>query len=209
MEIEYKGGNSVVMKSGTAVLAIDPRASLFGVKDVKTDDAIEVLTETRFGIEKSKAKIVIDGPGEYEVSGVSLKGIPARRYLDTQGLDTTIYSISIAGHRVALLGNTAPKLSEDQLEGIGVIDIAILPVGGGGYTLDAHEAAALTRQLDPRIVIPVHYADKGLSYEVEQDSLEGFLKELGADQHDKAEKLKLKAGSTLPAVLTVVEVERS
>jgi L-ascorbate metabolism protein UlaG (beta-lactamase superfamily) len=110
--------------------------------------------------------------------------------------------------RVAVLGNIDPKLSEDQLEGIGVIDILILPVGGGGYTLDATSAASLVRQIDPKVVIPVHYADDALKYEVPQDTLETFVKELGAPV-ETAARYKVKAASSLPATLTVVEVTRS
>ncbi len=210
MEIEYKGGNSVAIKAGATTVAIDPKVSVLGLSDPKIEGAVQLATEPRFSLSNGGEKLTINGPGEYEVSGVAVKGIPARRQVDAEGESgSTIYSIVAAGFRIAVLGNIASKLTEDQLESIGVVDIAIIPVGGGGYTLNAHQAALITRQIDPRIVIPVHYADKGLVYEVPQDSLEGFLRELGADEHETTEKLKLKTGSAMPSVLTVVEISRT
>lgn len=95
----------------------------------------------------------IEGPGEYEIGDASIKGIRANRHIDTE-LDEpidTMYRIDIGDVRIAVLGNIAPKLSDEQLEEIGVIDILILPVGGGGYTLDATSAATITRQIEPML----------------------------------------------------------
>ena len=107
----------------------------------------------------------------------------------------------------ALLGNIYEKLSEDQLEELGVIDILIIPVGGNGYTLDATGAALLTRKIDPKVVIPVHYADSAVKYEVAQDTLDTFVKELGASVETTA-KYKVKGPQAIPAALTVVELTR-
>jgi len=86
--------------------------------------------------------------------------------------------------------------------------VVILPVGGGGYTLDATSAASIVRQIDPKVVIPVHYADAALKYEVPQDTLETFTKELGAPTEEVA-KYKVKSASAVPEVLTTVIVARS
>ena len=74
------------------------------------------------------------------------------------------------------MGHIQDVLDEAQLEGIGVVDILIVPVGGNNYTLDAHAAVKIVNQIDPRIVIPVHYADKAVKYDVAQDDLSSFLK---------------------------------
>jgi L-ascorbate metabolism protein UlaG (beta-lactamase superfamily) len=107
------------------------------------------------------------------------------------------------------LGNVAPKVSEDQLEEIGVIDILIIPVGGNGYTLDATSAATIVRQVEPKVIIPVHYADEGLKYEVSQDNVDVFIKELAAPVEEGGTKYKVKSSSAIPQVLTVVTVARS
>src|SRR5690606_35815909 len=100
----------------------------------------------------------------------------------------------------------AGNLSEDQLEAIGVVDIGIVPVGGGGYTLDGVNAARLIRQIDPKVVVPVHYADSGVSYEVPQDDLKLFTDELGAPV-ETVDKYKVKSMATLPPTMTIVEIK--
>ena len=82
-------------------------------------------------------------------------------------------------------------------------------MGGNGYTLDASHAATIARQIEPKVVIPVHYADAALRYEVPQNELEEFTKELGAPVEDAGTKYKVKSATSLPQVLTVVTVGRS
>lgn len=210
-DIEYKGGNAVIINSKQATIVVDPKTSLVGLKDIATKGLIELATEARFALKAEDARLNIEGPGEYGVAQFDIKGIAAQRHLDTEGqpLAGTIYRIETGDVRIAVVGNIYERLSETQLEEIGVVDILIIPVGGNGYTLDATGAATITRQIDPKVVIPVHYADSALSYEVPQDPLELFVKELGAPVEEQP-RLKIKAaGSGLPSVLTIVQLTRS
>lgn len=209
-DIEYKGGNTVVFATKKTVLVADPKTSVVGLKDTVVKDAVELATEARFSLDSKEAKLVIEGPGEYEISDFSIRGISATRHVDTDDAEkiATIYRIEVGDVRVALLGNIAPKLTEDQLEEIGVVDMLIIPVGGNGYTLDATSATAIVRQIDPKVVIPVHYEDGAVKYEVPQDILDTFTGELGAPV-ETVSKYKVKAASSLPQVLTIVEVTRS
>lgn len=209
-DIEYKGGNGLIIATKKLTAVIDPRLSVVGLKDLSVNDMIEIVTEPRFMINEKDSQIQIEGPGEYELGDFSIRGTSAIRHLDTNADEkiATIYHIEIGDVRIALLGNVDPQLSEDQLEFLGVVDILILPVGGGGYTLDATSAAGLVRQIDPKVVIPTHYADSTLHYEVPQDTLETFTKELGAPVETTA-KFKVKAVTSLPQALTVVAITRS
>ncbi len=207
MEIEYKGATTITIKASSAVnVVIDPKLSNVGLKDVKLTEAIEVVTDTGQAIDTDQ-KILISGAGEYEVSGVSIKGISISRYKDAER-KVTAYKIELNGTKVAILGHVNDLLDEVQLESIGVIDILALPVGGNGYTLDSHEAAKIVNQIDPKIVIPLHYKDSAVKYEVDQDDLSSFLKDLGAQEHEVVDKLKIKNGA-MPAVRTVFEIKRS
>lgn len=210
-EIEYKGGNTVVIATKNTTVVADPKASLVGLKDVNTKDAIELGTEVRFLVNNPDAKLVIEGPGEYEIGDFSLSGIAAQRHIDTEADEqlATIYRVGIGEVHIALLGNIAPKLTEDELEAIGMTDILIIPVGGGGYTLDATSAATIVRQIEPKVVIPVHYADSALTYEVPQDTLETFTQELGAPVEDSSSKYKVKSAAAIPQTLTVVPLTRN
>jgi len=209
-EIEYKGANSVIISTKKSTLVTDPKLSLVGLKDVSTKDAVELATEARFALNSDAARLNIESPGEYGVGEFDIKGIAAQRHLDSESDPqiSTIYRVEVNETRIAILGNIYEKLSEAQLEDIGLVDILILPVGGNGYTLDATGAANLTRSIDPKVVIPVHYAETGITYEVPQDTLETFTKELGAPVEEMP-KFKLKQGAPLPAVLTTIHLTRA
>ncbi|MDB5187426.1 MAG: hypothetical protein JWM07_898 [Candidatus Saccharibacteria bacterium] len=209
-DIEYKGGNGVVITTKKLTAVIDPKLSVVGLKDLPVKDNLEIATEARFASDNRDVQLAIEGPGDYELGPFSVKGVAATRHLDTSADEklATMYRIEVGDARISLVGNIGPKLDEDQLEALGLVDILILPIGGGGYTLDATSAAGLVRQIDPKVIIPVHYADDGLKYEVPQDTLETFVKEIGAPVEITA-KYKVKSASLLPAVLTIVEITRS
>lgn len=209
-DIEYKGGNAIIISTKKVVLAIDPKLSFLGQKDIVMKDVVEIATEERFAMNGQDARLAIEGPGEYGVADFDIKGIPAQRYLDAAGqpMLSTMYRIEIGDIRIGVLGNIYEKVSEDQLEELGVLDIVILPVGGGGYTLDATGAANLVRKIDPKVVIPVHYADKSLTYEVPQAALSEFTTELGAPVETVA-KYKVKNAASIPATLTTIEITRA
>lgn len=210
IEIEYKGANTVVISTKKASIVADPKGSVAGLKDVPVKGAIELLTEARFGVGGVDAMLSLEGPGEYGVANFDIKGIAVQRNLDTESEPKigTVYRIVAGGFRIALFGNINDNLSDDQLEEIGVVDIVIIPVGGGGYTLDPVAAAGLVRSIDPKVVIPIHYADSGVSYEVPQLELEEFTKILDHDV-EEVSKYKLKNTAALPASMVVVKLTRS
>ncbi len=211
MEIEYKGANCLEITVNKAVVVVDPKLSLVGLKDYAPKDTIQIATSEEFIVRNAGQKLTIDGPGEYEVSNVSVKGVSAGRHIDTE-LDehkATIYRLEANGIRVGIIGHIQGKLSDAQLEELGVLDVLCIPVGGRGYTLDAHAAVAMTRQIGPKMVIPTHYADKQLNYEVPQDELTPFMQELAASSSETTAKLKLKSSGVLPETLTLVELTRT
>jgi len=206
-EVEYKGANSVTISTKKGTIVTDPKLSLVGLKDANVKDSIELSTEARFALNADNARLVIEGPGEYGIADFDIHGIAAQRHLDADGKASTIYRIEAGEIRVALVGNIYEKLSEAQLEEIGLVDVLIIPVGGNGYTLDATGAATLTRLIDPKLVVPIHFADPAIKYEVPQDPLDLFVKELGVPV-EETPKLKLKTGAALPEALTIYKLTR-
>jgi L-ascorbate metabolism protein UlaG (beta-lactamase superfamily) len=143
--------------------------------------------------ELKEAKFSADMPGEYEISGVIIHGVGARSHMDEDSKKTgVIYTIEADDIRVAVAGHIYPELSEAQLEQIGMIDLLIVPVGGNGYTLDGVGALKVVKQLEPKIVIPTHYADKQIKYDVPQQELADALKGLAMEPAETVEKLKIK-----------------
>ena len=206
MEIEYRGANCVVIKNKKILIVVDPTENM-SVKELKNPDAIILATQENFTSGAGDSHFIIDMPGEYERNDVSVHGIPTRAHIgaDEQAKTATMYSIEADGVRVAIIGHTVAPLSDETLEDLGMIDVVIIPVGGGGYTLDARDAATIVRQISPKVVIPTHYADTHTKYEVPQEPVEDFIKEL-ASAHEKDTTFKAK---TLPETLTIYELTRT
>lgn len=209
-DIEYKGGNTVVIATKKNTLVIDPKMSIHkGEKDFVVKNATELATEDRFLTQSDDFALSLSYPGSYEVGDFSINGFAEKRHIDSNDEQkSVIYSIDVLGAKIGLLGNIGPELSDDQLENLGILDILILPVGGNGYTLDATSAAKIARNSDAKVIIPVHYAEDGINYEVPQNSLDIFIKELGADI-EKTSKYKVKNISNFPEKMTIVHIERT
>lgn len=209
MEIEYKGGNCVLISHKKDQFVTDPQLSGIGLKDQAAHAAVQLATQARFVAEGSEETVVVDGPGEYEVRNCSIKGIGATAHMDDPKgpRNATIYRLDIDEMSIAVVGHIHAELSSEQLESIGVVDILVVPVGNHGYTLDAKGAVDVVRAIEPKVVIPTHYADEQIKYETPQASLDDFLKELGA-AHEQTNKLKLKSNQ-LPELLTVYEITRT
>lgn len=138
---------------------------------------------------------VFDAPGEYEVRGILVTGIPLPR---ADGSRTMAFICEIDGVNVAHLGlPDAPPAAEalDRFEGV---DVLLLPVGGG-ESLPASEAAELMRTIDPHVVIPMHYRTERERAELEP--LDRFLSEAGASP-EPLPRLNV-TRANVPAELTV------
>jgi L-ascorbate metabolism protein UlaG (beta-lactamase superfamily) len=90
------------------------------------------------------------------------------------------------------------------LEEIGMVDIAVVPIGNSGYTLDAVGALKIIKQIEPKVVIPTHFADKDIKYEVPQVELRDALKNLGMESGETLDKYKYKPSDLTDAMKLVV-----
>lgn len=205
MDIDYRGANCVVIKTKNGVIVSDPTDNVGKIKEVLGDEATVLATQDDFA--PAEANFVISMPGEYENNNISILGVPVQRHIDPGGKQSTMYRVVVDGVRIVIVGHTVSPISDDDLESLGIVDIAIIPVGGGGYTLDARDAASVVRQLDPKIVIPTHYSDDDTKYEVPQEKLEAFTKELASVTNEKIDNLKIKNGQ-LPPVMTIYELKK-
>ncbi len=204
------GHASFRLKGKQKTVVTDPYGEDVGKfpKDVEAD--VMTVSHGHFDHNaKEKVKgtpFVIDGPGEFEVGGVSVVGIPLF-HDDKHGEDrgaNTAFVIEMDGLRVAHLGDLGHKLSESELEEIGSIDIALVPVGGT-YTIGAKQAKEVVSQIDPSYVIPMHYKQEGITIEG-LAGLDEFLKEMGKPDIVPVAKLSVVADK-VPEELTVVVLE--
>ena len=102
------------------------------------------------------------------MSGITIQGVES--YHDSSsGKDrgvNIIYRIEIDDISVTHLGDLGHVLDNKQLEVLNGTDILLIPVGGK-YTLDAKKAVEVVSQIEPRIVIPMHYKIPGLKIDIE------------------------------------------
>lgn len=191
MEIKFLGGNCFKISSKKATLVIDDVINSSG-GSVSSDK--DILLRTQKSSTPSSAHFLIDGPGEYEVSEVSIKGIPARAHIDqdAKSRNSTIYRVQIDDVRICVLGHIYPELTDEMIEDIGIIDILLVPVGGNGYTLDAVGASKIIKNIEPKIAVPSNYDDGKTKYEVPQSDLEAAIKNMGMEPADRVEALKIK-----------------
>jgi L-ascorbate metabolism protein UlaG (beta-lactamase superfamily) len=192
VELTFYGANCLRLSAKKVQIVVDDNLSKLGLKSVTKPSDISLRTNKMLP-EHADTLFRAEIPGEYEISGVVIHGIGARGHMDEEGTkNAVIYTIEADDSKVAVIGHIYPELSEEQLESIGRVDVAIVPVGGNGYTLDGVGALKVIKQIEPKIVIPTHYADKAIKYEVPQTELNDAAKSLGMEISEKIGKFKIK-----------------
>ena len=187
MEITYLGHSSFRIKTKSAAVITDPfDPKMVGLKNSGGEAEIVTVSHQHpdhNAVEKiSGVKKVIEGPGEYEIKGVSIIGYQSF-HDDKKGEErgkNTVYVFETEGLRIAHLGDLGHGLSDDLVSEMGSIDILMIPVGGF-YTIGPKEAVEIASKIDPYFILPMHYKAPEMN-EKEFGSLEPketFLKEIG------------------------------
>jgi len=190
------GDTCFKVKSKEVTLVIDPPSASGGF-----EADIICLTQSvkgLKGIKESKETFVIDGPGEYEVSGVTVFGIHAQAGNKEQKEPMAIYSLEIEDFYLAHLGVISQKLNDEQVSELEGVDILMVPIGGA-VSVGPKKAVEVVEQTSPSIVIPMDYSDS--------TKLEKFFEEMEAEAPKPVEKLKLKSRNDLPEERKVVILE--
>ncbi len=153
---------------------------------------------------------IISGPGEYEIGGVFITGLSTARRIKknsegngntTASVDNTLYLIDYGGISIAHLGDMAQVPTQAEVESLGPVNIALVPVGGGN-SLNASKAAEVISLLEPNIVIPMHYATA--DSKIKLDSISKFLKEMGLSEIETQESFKANSVADLPEDTQVI-----
>jgi L-ascorbate metabolism protein UlaG (beta-lactamase superfamily) len=136
----------------------------------------------------------LDGPGEYEVAGALIEGVQTYRdkQKGKQHGKNTAFMIHVEDVSVCHLGDIGHTLSATQIEALKDADVLLIPVGGA-CTIDAAEAVEIVSQLEPKVVIPMHYGTPGLPLE----SVERFCKEMAVTDPQVLPRLSV-TKTTLP-----------
>lgn len=195
MIITWYGQACVKLQSKHSALVFDPYSPSVGFKLPRLQANIVCVTHNHDDHNNVKAisgdPFVIDSPGEYEVSGVFVYGTSSF-HDDTQGKDrgtNIIYHVEFEDITVTHLGDLGTtELTKEQLESIEGTDILFIPVGGV-YTINGKQATKVIQEIEPRIVVPIHYKIPKLKYKL--DGVEEFLKALGVKNGAPQEQLKI------------------
>ncbi len=151
----------------------------------------------------------VTGPGEYEIGGVFVTGIRingSKKKKSNEDLINTVYVIDYDGLKLVHLGELNNVPSQTEVEGLGEVHVALVPVGGK-TSLNAANAAEVISLLEPSIVIPMHYGVKDSLMDL--DPLSKFLKEMGLTAIETEESIKLSSVSSLPEETRVMVLERN
>jgi len=151
---------------------------------------------------------VIDGAGEFEIGGVFVTGVQSDgggtgKKKSKDSARNTIYVFDYDGITVAHLGDLKQTPAQSEIESLGTINVALVPVGGGGG-LNAAKAAEVISLIEPNIVIPMHYSTPAVK--IALDSLNKFVKEMGLSKPESQPSLKV-TRSGLPDETHVVVLD--
>lgn len=211
MEISWYGLACFrLTERGMATVVTDPfDHSVVGLDQLKLRGEIVTVSHDTPGHNFVKAvkghSRVITGPGEFEIGGVFITGVQTNgmRKSSKDQPRNTLYVIDYDGVTVAHLGDVRRVPSQTEIENLGEVKIALVPVGGGGG-LTASKAAEIVSLLEPGIVIPMHYQIPGISLKLA--SLNRFLKEMGVGRVETESSLKV-SHSMVPSESRVVVLE--
>ena len=196
MKIKFYGNECFVISDGGFTAVTDPH------KDLKVQIKANMVTVSQNDDEHNNSAAIagepkiFNWPGEYETGGVHIQGISSFHNTkeDKEQNENTIFTIKLNGLHICHLGGIGTKLTSEQLENIGDVDVLFLPVAGKG-TIDAKKAKEVIEQIEPRVIIPMAYCQDddncGLG------PLNPFLHEMSAQSVVPLEELDVKR-SELP-----------
>lgn len=205
MHIQYFGLSSYKIQTKDAVIITDPFHKDSGLTPPRGVADILILSNKNDKIFSAISGIsgnpfMIDTPGEYDIKGVTVTGIPLKQ---EEGF-ITVYLIE--SEEIKILNLTHIKdwnMKEDEIESLGEIDILILPVGGN-TVLSASQASKIVNEIEPKIVIPSHYLTSGLIFDL--DKLDKFIKEMGGKK-EVMDKLLVKKKDLQNEGIKIIELE--
>ena len=192
MNINWLGHSCFKIAGRQVTVVTDPYSPSLGYLSGKTTANIVTVSHQHEGhsyVEGvgGEPKLVA-GPGEYEINGVLIIGIAT--FHDAVGGSqlgkNTVYVMEVDGVSVCHLGDLGHVLTTGQVEELGTVDVLLLPVGGVS-TINASMAAEVVRQLEPKVVIPMHYQTMALNWNLEP--VDKFLKEIGIKEVSSQTKL--------------------
>lgn len=199
MNITWYGHSCFKIQGKDVTLITDPFGKETGLKPPSTSADIVTISHEHYDHNNRAAikgePFVIDGPGEYEVKKVVMRGVESAHGEEKgeEKTTNTIFLIIMEDIRICHLGDLGEKaLSAEQLGAIGEVDILFIPIGGA-YTINAKEAEAIISQIEPRVIIPMHYKVPGVKGGLEKlDDAKAFCQDCNLNMKETVSKVSFK-----------------
>ncbi len=205
MEISWLGHSCFQLRGKNVTLITDPFSPQLGHSLGKISAPIVTISHNHPGHNFAGGvdgdPRIVRGPGEYEISDVLITGV-ASYHDNKHGQElgrNTIYIIHIDDLIICHLGDLGHILQEEQLEEVADADMLLVPIGGQ-HTINAAQAAEVISQVEPHIVIPMHYSPPIGDV---PNPLDKFCREMGIEAINPQPKLSI-TRSALPAETQVV-----
>ena len=204
MEISWLGHSCFRLRSNEIVVVTDPFPESLGLKPDTRLATVVTVSNTHLNHSNwqgvSGDPRVFNAPGEYEYSGISVRGVmtPLSEGMKQEQRNVA-YSMEIEGVNLCHLGDLTEPLTTRHINELSPVDVLLLPVGGG-CTLAVDRIVQTMRDLDPKVVIPMHYRIPNISVELE--SVDVFLRLMGSGETQAQPRLSVTA-SNLPQDLRV------
>lgn len=209
MELVWHGLSCFrLTERGKGSIVTDPYDESVGLPELKLRADVVTSSHDAPGHRNLKAvrgaRRVITGPGEYEIGGVFITGIEMKKKGENSNSKSNIlYVFDYDDVSLAHLGDLDYVPSQAQIERLGAVDVALIPVGGGGG-LPAARAAEVISLIEPSVVVPMHY--KTGEEDLDLEGLARFLSEMGVSDHETQDSLKV-TKSAVPDQTQVVVLE--
>jgi L-ascorbate metabolism protein UlaG (beta-lactamase superfamily) len=205
MEITWLGHSCFRLKGKQATVITDPFSPETGYSLGKVSADIVTVSHPHAGHSYVQGvggePRILKSPGEYESAGVLTVGVHTFHDGEKGAYKgkNTVFVIDIDDVMVCHLGDLGHVLTAEQVAEIDGVDVLLIPVGGGN-TIDAVQAAQIVRQLEPKIVIPMHYKTDAIKRNLE--TVDRFLKEMGVKEAIPQPKLIVNKNS-MPLTMQV------
>lgn len=213
MEITWLGHSSFLIKDSKGrTLLTDPFDNTVGYE--MFNETVDVVTISHHHFDHDYTKEIkgnpkiVDKVGFFHVCDIPIKGIPSyhdKNKGDKRG-SNTIYTFQMDNYSFCHLGDLGHSLTVDDIDAIGTVDVLFIPVGGN-FTIDGDEAAAITKTINSKIVIPMHYKTPNLNFPI--DGVEPFLMSMKNGEKVGSDTLKIEGELTGNNMVKILDYKKA
>ncbi|MDP6667937.1 MAG: MBL fold metallo-hydrolase [Dehalococcoidia bacterium] len=202
MEIRWLGNSTFEVKSSTGVLVVDHQGGLPKASALQDENTVFAFSKGDYSARPATNQNVLSGPGEYEIGGLSVRGVatPADDPAISKEVNT-VYIIDADGMQVATLGNPGHQPSAQSVQQISKVDVLI--INTEAQVLEPDEMSTVIRSLEPKMIVPSGYdSESGKP----STAMSRLLTELGVKEFEPVPRLNV-SRSGLPDERTVVVLQ--